>query len=295
MSRPRIASLILAHQDAPQVARLCRALQGHTLFVHIDRKADFPLEQIAAMPGVVLHPRSVIHWADYSIVEATLSLMDAARHYGTFDRFVLLSGSCYPVKPLSKLEELFANDTNREWISLTPLSRQSDLYITIDRHWRMKPLPILDSLRRIRNKASSFIGRNLSGEIGMTPYLGSQFWALTEPCVAYILEFVREHPAYVRAYRSVYSSDEQFFHTIVANSRFAPLCVPVEDHGHMINHFAPLHQIAIGQERCFGNTESDFQLAASTDKFFIRKVSSACSQLLDRIDCELLAVKSVAR
>jgi hypothetical protein len=65
--------------------------------------------------------------------------------------------------------------------------------------------------------------------------------------------------------------------------------MPVEYHGAVTNQLAPLHQIAPTSERYFGNTESEFQLALSTNKFFIRKVSSARSaQLLDRIDSELL-------
>lgn len=296
MSRLRIAFLILAHQDALQVARLCSALRGQTLFVHIDRRAaDFPVNQIATMPGVVVHPRSLIHWGDFSMIETTLSLMDTARQYGRFDRFVLLSGSCYPVKPLSSLEAMFAEHPEHEWISLTPVARQSSLYTTIGRRWRMAPFlssSFLDSkLRAIYNKISKYIGRDLALEIGLPPYFGSQWWALTEPCVAAVLEFVRSHPEYIQAYRSVYAPDEHFFQTIVGNSRFASASVHVEDCGAATNQHAPLHQIAPSIERVFEDGEPDFQLAASTDKFFIRKVSSARSaHLLDRIDRELLGI-----
>jgi hypothetical protein len=86
-----------------------------------------------------------------------------------------------------------------------------------------------------------------------------------------------------------------FFQTIVANSCFASSAINVEDHGSATNQLAPLHQIGPARDRFFGNAEADFQLAASTKKFFIRKVSTARSaQLLDRIDRELLGVAGLA-
>jgi hypothetical protein len=301
VSAPRIAFLILAHQDALQVERLCRTLQGQSSFVHVDRRAaDFPLSRIVHIPGVtVVHPRSRIYWGDFSMVEATLNLLNNARQSGTFDRYVLLSGSCYPVKPLASLESAFAGDSRREWISLTPITRRSSLYNTVGRHWRMAPLlgnSILDSkVRAVYNRITRAMGRDLARETGLTPYFGSQWWGLTEPCVTSILEFVRNRPDFVRAYRSVYAPDEHFFQTIVANSRFASSAIHVEDHGSATNQLAPLHQIGPATDRYFRNTETDFQVAASTNKFFIRKVSAARnSQLLDRIDRELSGVASEA-
>jgi len=301
VSAPRIAFLILVHKDALQLERLCRALQGQSSFVHVDRRAaHFPLNRIVPIPGVtVIHPRSLVHWGDFSMIEATLSLLNNARQSGTFDRFVLLSGSCYPVKPLASLEAAFAGDSRREWISLTPITRHSSLYNNVGRHWRMAPLlgnSSLDSkVRVVYNKITKAMGRDLAREIGLTPYFGSQWWGLTEVCVTAILEFVRNRPNFVRAYRSVYAPDEHFFQTVVAHSRFASSAMYVEDRGSGTNQLAPLHQIGPARDRYFGNAETDFQVAASTNKFFIRKVSTArSSQLLDRIDRELLGVTSEA-
>jgi hypothetical protein len=296
---PRIAFLILAHQDAPQLERLCHALEGQSIFVHVDGKAtEFPLDRVAEIPGtIVLSRRTPVHWGDFSMVEATLSLLEEAKLHGTFNRFVLLSGSCYPVKPLDVLEAAFAKDPLREWISLTPITRQSCLYSTIGRHWRMAPLlahPFLDSkLRRIYNLVAEAMGRDLPREIGMVPNFGSQWWALTDDCVTAILEFVHNRPEFVRSYRSVYAPDEHFFHTIVANSRFASSAMHVEDQGSATNTLGPLHQIGPAADRYFGNGDTDFEIAASTSKFFIRKVSSSRSvQLLARIDRELVGMTS---
>ncbi|HYK36961.1 hypothetical protein [Alloacidobacterium sp.] len=127
----------------------------------------------------------------------------------------------------------------------------------------------------------------------MVPYFGSQRWALTNDCITAILEFVRNHPEFVRSYRSVYAPDEHFFQTIVANSRFASVAMHVEDPGSATNQLGPLHQIGPAADRYFGNGDTDFQIAASTSKFFIRKVASSRSvQLLERIDRELVGMTS---
>lgn len=295
MSTPRIAFLIEAHNDAPQLERLCRRLSGHAIFVHVDQKsADFPVQKIAALPGVtIVQPRTPVYWADYSQIEATLTMLKVARQTANFDRFVLISGVCYPVKPLAALEAAFAQDPKREWIATTPIRPGSHLHKLIGRRWRMKPLTsnaALDKkIRPIWNKISGMIGRNLEQEIGMTPYFGSSWWALTNPCVTKILEFADTHPAYVRAYRSVYGVDEHFFHTIVANSEFGEFTCRIEDSGEATNQFAPLHLIKPTGDRSFDSSDEAYALAASTDKFFIRKVSSArTALLLDRIDRELL-------
>jgi core-2/I-Branching enzyme len=300
MATIRIAFLILAHRNPGQIERLCLRLRPHNVFVHVDARApDFPTNRLAELPGVTfVSPRRAVHWGDFSMVEATLTLLSTARAAGSFDRYILLSGECYPAKPIFALEEAFETNPQREWISLIPISAGSHLATTIGRHWRMAPLigpRALDAkLRRIWNTASKLVERDLRREISTTPYFGSQWFALSARCVDMILKFVPAHPKFVHAYRSVYAPDEHFFQTIVGNSEFGAFAIPVEDRGIATNQSAPLHQIAPSEDRYFDNSGRDFDLAARTGKFFIRKVSPLRSgPLLDRIDRELLSRPSV--
>jgi hypothetical protein len=294
----RIAFLVLAHQDAPQLERLCRLLNRHAVFVHIDGgAADFPVDRIRSLPQViVVAPRTTVHWGGFSMIEATLTLLKTAQKQADFDSYVLIAGSTYPVKPLAVLEAALAQNPDREWIALTPITRGSHLHKVTGRRWRMAPLLKhrgLDArLRGAWNQVSGAVGRNFEREIGMTPYFGSQWWALTGRCVRNILDFVDSHPAFVRAYRSTWAPDELFFHTIVANSEFGKFAIHVEDRGNKTNHFSPLNQVATDRDRYLGDSPADFELAKTTGKFFIRKVSTGSSgALLDRIDSELLSIK----
>jgi hypothetical protein len=299
MASIRIAFLILAHRNADQIERLRLRLRPHNVFVHVDAQAaDFPTNQLAKLPGVtVVSPRRAVHWGDFSMVEATLTLLSAARAVGSFDRYVLLSGECYPAKPIAALEEAFETNPRREWISLTPIAAGSHLETMTGRRWRMAPLVgarALDAkLRGAWNNVSKMVGRDLRREIGTTPYFGSQWFALSARCVGMILKFVPAHPEFVRAYRTVYAPDEHFFQTIVGNSEFGASAIHVEDRGVATNQSAPLHQIAPSEDRYFGNSGNDFDLVVHTGKFFLRKVSPQRSgPLLDRIDRELLSGSS---
>jgi hypothetical protein len=185
MASIRIAFLILAHRNADQIERLRLRLRPHNVFVHVDAQAaDFPTNQLAELPGVtVVSPRRAVHWGDFSMVEATLTLLSAARAVGSFDRYVLLSGECYPAKPIAALEEAFETNPRREWISLTPIAAGSHLETMTGRRWRMAPLVgarALDAkLRGAWNNVSKMVGRDLRREIGTTPYFGSQWFALS--------------------------------------------------------------------------------------------------------------------
>ena len=52
---------------------------------------------------------------------------------------------------------------------------------------------------------------------------------LTGECVAYILNYIRDNPNFVRYYRYTDAPDEMFIQTIVLNSSFAKRTVHYED------------------------------------------------------------------
>lgn len=300
MSTVRIAFLVLGHQDPLQLKRLCRSLQPHSVFLHLDAKAkDFSPEAFLGIPNISLvEPRTAVHWGDFSSVTATLKLLQSAHDSGPFDRYVLLSGACYPVKPMAALEMNFASDETREWINLTEITRESHLYTLISRHWQMEPfvrLKRLDAqLRAAWNKVSRFFGRNFKEELGMTPYFGSQWWALTRDCVGMILRFIAERPSFIESYQTIYAPDEQFFHTIVGNSLFTHVARHVDDLGSATNQQTPLHLVSPTEDRIWHAESGQFQMLESTDAFFIRKVTSEQSGggFIERIDRELLNFRS---
>ena len=103
----RIAYLVLCAR-APQVfGRAVRALQhpGDAIFAHVDRKiAAAPFEDAAAGSAVhFLAERVEVTWGTFSMIEAELALIRAARAAGPFDRLVLLSDDSFPLRPLATI------------------------------------------------------------------------------------------------------------------------------------------------------------------------------------------------
>jgi hypothetical protein len=309
LPRQKIAFLVLAHEDPVQLRRLCQVLGGFVVFIHIDAKSkgfsEFnqrPIQNVR-----VLEQSLPIYWGDFSIVEATLELLRTALgDVNRFDRFVLLSGACYPVKPLKALVDLFLERPTTQFVQLTKIGTTgTHLRRIISRHYRMKPFlpeslrsipPVAKAdqfARRVWNKVSSYLPRRLEQEIGnLNPYFGSQWWSITRDCAEYIDAFCSENPTFLRSYRSIYAPDEHFFHTIIANSPFVASALPeTPDMGAQSLYGAPLHLVHPSGNRAFGDKEEDLRLALETDKFFIRKVSSYnCGRLLDQVDRELLKI-----
>jgi hypothetical protein len=303
----KIAFLIAAHQDVALLLRLCNLLRDHAVFLHIDAKAvDFPLAKFQSLHHVTtIQPRRSVHWADFSQVEATLDMLRAATMSDiVFDKYVLLSGACYPVKPLTTLAKTFADDGGKNYIRFTKIEPDSTLQNLIGRRWRMTPLVKMYKLgkghtlvkaegfaRAVVNKIASAFPRDFEAEIGMPAYFGSNWWALSDQAVRYILTKIDKNPQLTYPFRSVYAVDEIFFHTLLASSPYFGQSEGIQkDESARTNQRAPLHLIHPSHERIFGRSVDDFKLARDTTQFFIRKVSSKDSDaLLNRIDSELLS------
>jgi hypothetical protein len=89
--------------------------------------------------------------------------------------------------------------------------------------------------------------------------------------------------SFVRYYQTSFASDEQFFHTILANSPFASAAQEIPFEGRGTYRCANLHLIDPTLSKWFD--ESDFERVTESGQYFVRKVRSGLSDgLLDRLD-----------
>jgi hypothetical protein len=132
-----IAFLVLTHADPQQHRRLVASLAPHPVFVHLGLKT--PLTREWRLSGAVfVEPRVPVYWAGFSQIEATLSLIKAVLGTGAdFDRLVLLSGSCYPIQPISRLERHFADLPGLNFIRNVPVRESDHLQNLLERRYRM--------------------------------------------------------------------------------------------------------------------------------------------------------------
>lgn len=317
----RIAYLVYAHQHPDQLARLIHALDAEfaAFFVHIDAKVDARpfIDRVGPSPRVVfVADRVKVYWMGYSQVEATLALMRAAARgvqNGPFDRYVLLSGSDYPIRSNRHIREIFLRSPDTEYLMFWKLEDNPEWLHKIERYH------LLDS--RLTNRRAGFAPTRAFYQVahglihgvlpkrrhppGLIPYGGSSWWMLTHGAVSCALDYLDRHPDFVRFYRRTHAPDELVFHTILMNSPFG---ANVHNRSRyeefmrlwmnggdartvmLMGHEFNLRYIEWDPAREFPATldERDYRALEATNCLFARKMHPVRSSgLLDLIDARL--------
>lgn len=221
MSAVKVAFVIAAHKYPEQVVRLVRRLASDraTFVLHVDRRA--PDEVDAAIrrgtrdvADVHFLERHRCYWAGFGVVEATLGAFDHLLERDVpFTHAVLLSGQDYPLRPPEAIERFFRDAEGRSFMKCVPLPTPfwTDGGLPRIEHW------YLVSKRRVRIRVPW--ERRIPG--GLTPYGGETWGSFARPMVAYIREFVRRDPRFVRFFKHVLHANELFFQTIMMKSPLA--------------------------------------------------------------------------
>jgi len=288
----RIAYLILAHKNPRLIARTIEALscEDSAFFVHIDKKSK--LDEflfIKAKNVLFTEQRIPVYWAEYSMVEAILILIQQALAVSKkCEYFILLSGSDYPLKSKEYISRFFDQRRGTEFISLAlipnveaglPLSKINTISTRSDR-------PAL----RLLTKACAKLGlakRDYKKYLAnLQPYGGSTWWALTRSACQYIIDFTKDNTFVCEYFAKTHTPDETFFHTILGNSLFGrsiQRCLMYDDWSD-----GPLHPAMLN------NSHLDFfkahQEVMIDDAFgpgevlFARKFSDQTLDFLNRLD-----------
>ena len=220
----KIAYLILAHNQPHHLQKLIHAL-GHPsarVFVHIDRKSKIgPFRKLKSDTVTFISKRTWVYWGKFSIVQATLNLMDKAfRSRDSFDQFILLSGTDYPLWSADSLYRFFADYPGREYINLHPMGEDNGgkSYSRLEIFREGDPKNVFERKWGNKRKASHIYRDYEKVLKGMKPYGGAQWWALTRKTIGYILDFVEREKEWVNFFKNTHIPDEMFFHTLVGNA-----------------------------------------------------------------------------
>lgn len=219
-----IAYLLLIHNTPHHTARIIDKLDSGRarFFIHLDAKSD-----AAAYAGLQREHvqfttrRHDVRWGEISQVDAILELISSAVQAGPFDRYVLISGSDYPLFGAEQIEGFFADNAQVEFINSVPLGSPSKPMSRITTYCpsAADPLP-----RKLFMKLWWKLGlkvppRHIAGLFGkLVPHGGSTWWALTHAACTVILEFHRRRPEIYRFLVNSYCPDETYFQTILSNS-----------------------------------------------------------------------------
>jgi len=217
----KLAHLILAHKNPGQLARLIARLahaDSH-FYIHIDQKTDItPFLFLTENQNVFFISNRVrVFWAGYSQVQSTLNSFEEIIARGNnYDYINLISGQDYPLQSATGIHRYLSENPGKAFMEYYPvytvwkeaIPRISEYFFT------ESSFPGKYYVEQLLNKLLPV--RKLPG--AMEPVGRSTWFTITSGQVAYILDFVRIHPAYVRFFKKSWGADELFFQTILYNS-----------------------------------------------------------------------------
>jgi len=237
----KFAFLILAHKQIDLVYRQIDMLShpDHHFFIHLDKKSNLNIKEKYSNKKNVHFTinRIRVNWGGFNMVRATLNLIQEAMSSGNkFDYFILMSGQCFPIKPTNYIRKFFKKNNGLSFIELYPFLDEKSKAQGLDRfHFPAffdQLSFILKDAHTIGNKTYSFKKR-LSQIIfrlfekmryrrklpnGLTPCYGSQWWALHNTAIDYIMKYLTQSPEVHNFFKYTWAPDELFFQTIMYNS-----------------------------------------------------------------------------
>lgn len=232
----KIAALILSHKNPKQINMLLDRLNCKDIdcYLHIDKSADFAGEIIKRDNVFVLpdSKRVKCEWAQISLVDATLNMLDYAKSNGGYDYYWLMSGQDWPIKSTEQIVEFLSNSENKNYIYyLTSKNHGNDGPNNLDKRnhifyplWIIGRKPWQRVMKRAwveisggYNRTWALFRRKENYEF----YFGSQWWCLNRKTIEWMMKYLSNHPEYHKFYKNCSTPDESFFHTLVMMSPYA--------------------------------------------------------------------------
>jgi core-2/I-Branching enzyme len=274
----KIAHLILAHKDPPQLERLIKALRhpAFDFYIHVDSKSDItPFDHLFDNEHVFkVQDRTSIYWAGYGTIQATINGFReiVPKNY---DYINVISAQDFPIKSADYIFNYLLDRKGKEFITCqsidtewTEAAHRIRLYHFIN--WR---IPGKYRLADLANKLLPARKYPLDHTI-----VGRANWfTLTNAAAAYTLDFLDSNPRIVRYYKYCWGADEFIFSTALYNSPFRPAIVDNLVYVDWSRPESKGHPKILRQE--------DLGALTHSDKLFARKFdANVDEQIIDRLE-----------
>lgn len=252
MAAANAAVLVLAHEVAPLQCLLDVLAPDIAVFIHLDAKcADAAGALRLPVQARVIGARTEVFWGGWSMMQATLALIEAALAAGPFERLALVSGDALPVRGPEALAEALAAQ-GVEYIELLdvqddPSLAGAPMQAAIDRHGWVQPWRFHNAVQWDHLLLNPFTGEAAAGRFGIErekmdwirgeaqlamagllaelpprPPLfrrfsyGAQWWALSRAVLTALLPTLRR-PEVTAYFRHMQAPDEHMIQTVLAN------------------------------------------------------------------------------
>ena len=297
--------LILAHKNPLQLSRMIERLDdgASKFFIHLDAKT--PIEPFAACleGGHIrfIEPRERCVWGDFSIVRATIHLMEAAsKEQGVF---ILMSGQDYPIQSQGYINAFLVSNKEFDFIEIEPLEEKWKPKMVKDKleHYHIlhseerghsncyapfRHCSVFQKVRTLMHLLKGRLSRKNFRLLCSLPkrvapferqYAGSQFWAFSERTFYAVLHYIREHKATLEEYYKYTSSpDEIYFHSVLMDLVAKDSTIKLKEQITYVNYFRK-NNVFI--------TEDFDKLTSAKGKLFARKFETDIDiEILNKLD-----------
>ncbi|MCG2616844.1 beta-1,6-N-acetylglucosaminyltransferase [Terrimonas sp. NA20] len=218
----KICHLILTHKNPRQLERLINILQhpDADFYIHIDKKTDqSPFLYLADQKNVFfVKNRTKVYWAGYGTIQATLNGFEEILPAKEYAYINVISGQDFPIKSTPEIHDFFRTHQGTEFITCESIEDEwKDAAPRVRKYHLINwQIPGKFRLEKIVNKIMPARKFPLN-----LPVVGRSNWfSLTPAAAKYVLDFLVQHPEYVRYFKYTWGGDEFFFATILFNSPF---------------------------------------------------------------------------
>ena len=297
--------LILAHKNPLQLSRMIERLDdgASKFFIHLDAKT--PIEPFAAcLEGAhirFIDKRERCVWGDFSIVRATIHLMEAAsKEQGIF---ILMSGQDYPIQSQGYINDFLESNKGFDFIEIEPLEEKWKPKMVKDKleHYHIlhseerghsncyapfAHCSVFQKLRTLTHLLKGRLSRKNFRLLCSLPkrvapferqYAGSQFWAFSERTFYGVLNYIRKHKAALEGYYKYTSSpDEIYFHSVLMDLVAKDSTIKLKEQITYVNYFRKNNVFV---------TEDFEKLTSAKGKLFARKFDTDIDiEILNKLD-----------
>lgn len=227
MTNNKHAFLIMAHHRMDLLQLLLDALDHEScdFYVHIDIKCKEEFNTLHVNKGhLYFIKRMDVRWAGYSQIECELNLIKAALDTRIKYQYLhLLTGACYPIKPINDIIDFFNKNSGKEFVGFD--SDDANYYIRVKDVFLFneigKPSSKLDYVKiKIRNKFVSIQEKlkfDRFKKYNLIYKKGIAYFSITLDCARFVYS---KKKLINKIFKYSISGDEVFLQTIVFNSNF---------------------------------------------------------------------------
>lgn len=218
------AYCILVHKYTKALQFTVEFLSGdvdNLIYIHVDKKSNIDhFNALIASNVIIINDRIDVQWGDFSMVEATLKLLQnvAVDGYCT-----LLSGDDIPCVSAEYLRSFFLSlngknllhiqDERNEFVDPNARVRikYPNFFFFKNRSFSQK---IFCRVYKIFPIMKNFRGMSYFRKRNITLYKGTQWFSFSSASLRLMKVFLSTEPDYLTAFKSSYCPDEIFFHTL---------------------------------------------------------------------------------